>query len=281
MSNVGPDPGQKDQFMCIGQVSGRLVHYDRRPVARTENDNDATPIGWRLLNRAAKRMDEWSGLDARDRAAASRDRAAALLDRSAGNVRRVDELRRLAIATDRGVPRWRRQEKRRAQQAVAELDDLLAEVTAETESIESTLGEAREIAGDARKHSERQSRRLAIAFLLIQLVCVGALLAASLLPGTSDRGVHVQFYGAVAAIAPIILAAGFVELPLLRVPAVGYSVAAFAVAPVTAGTAALVALARNQSTAAELSLSSFGLFIAIVQLVTYVIIDATDRRYRT
>jgi hypothetical protein len=121
----------------------------------------------------------------------------------------------------------------------------------------------------------RRTVRVAQASLLAELatVAIGVKWPGS--PKTA-HSIHMDYYSAVAAIAPVLLIAGFVEVVVLRPMAAVWVVLSFAVPAVGAITAALAVLATHRSTAAALYLTKWGLGMTLLLLVTYFAMHAAS-----
>lgn len=83
--------------------------------------------------------------------------------------------------------------------------------------------------------------------------------------------IHIEYYAAVATIAPVALVAGFAELVVLRPPGPVWHILTFAYPAVGAGTASLIALATHHSTPDLLWSTAAGLAATILSLVLYFI----------
>jgi hypothetical protein len=131
---------------------------------------------------------------------------------------------------------------------------------------------------DAIKATEtRRMARVGQTGLVIQLITVAIGLV---LPGDAKaaHSIHVEYYAAVAGIAPLLLLAGLVELAFLRPVGAVWGVLSFAVPAVGAVAASLNVLATHKSTLATLFLTLWGLVATLVLLIAYVVAHATDPR---
>ncbi len=120
----------------------------------------------------------------------------------------------------------------------------------------------------------RRTVRLAQTTLALQFLGAAAGLIFPLPAKTADA-IHLDYYSAVAAITPVLLVAGFVEVAVLRLSTGVWAVLSFAVPAVGAGTAALFVLATHHSTPFAYWLTIWGLGTTLVSLIGYVVLHTT------
>jgi len=172
-------------------------------------------------------------------------------------------------------------------EAEAEFSRRVDELDAELAEIESDIADNAELGtllDDLRVVAKRRQRILqggAASVFVLEIAIVGYLI---LFPGESAKtatAVHLEYYSAVATIAPVLLVAGFVELVVIGLPYSVWFVLAFAVGPVVAIVAALQVLATHKSTPVTDRLSDWGLLAALLLFVLFVVLHATLARHQT
>jgi hypothetical protein len=117
----------------------------------------------------------------------------------------------------------------------------------------------------------RRTAVLARATLMSQFVVAALGLAFPYCSAHTAHAIHLDYYSAVSAIAPVLLVAGFVELAILGLSTAVWAVLSFAVPAVGAGGAALLVLASHDSTPFTLFLTVWGLAATLISRVVYVI----------
>lgn len=188
---------------------------------------------------------------------------------------RDTDLKRQALAPARGIDRIRnrnRAEREEIQNLAQGIDRLRRDVEQLTSVRDQKLQELE------RAQESWVSRRAWIGpavFLALQFWVVVYLL---LDPVLSAQDVHMEFYEAVAAIAPILLGAGLVELTIVAGRNAGSRMLAFAIAPSAAVVGSLVALARHRSTSATFGLSAWGLLSGVLLLLLFTAFHAGGQR---
>jgi hypothetical protein len=162
---------------------------------------------------------------------------------------------------------------RRVDELDAELAELESDIADEAD-IGTLLDDLRVVA----KRRQRITERAAQAVFLLQLAAIAAII---LFPNESTKtasAVHIEYYSAVATIAPVLLVAGFVEVVVIGLPYTVWYVLTFGVGPVVAIVASLNVLATHKSTPVTDKLSSWGLLASLALFVGFVALHATLSR---
>jgi hypothetical protein len=252
--------------------------------------------------------DKLLGRDLAGRRTAAIEEGKTLITRAdALKERRTDLERRLADLTDRRLPDVERQKQllraitllpagtaageawmSRLDAAVASLDSEIEEI----DRLQGTVGadadavkrEADELEIDQKKlvdtfesikaEERGRLRRFVQITLVFQLVvlCLSLFAPSTGYAHRSAAEVHLTYYSAIAAIMPVLLVAGLVELVLIRLQGGGWTVVSFAVPSFSATSAALYVLATHQTTPATFGLTLSGLTVTGVLLLSYFVI---------
>lgn len=225
---------------------------------------------WRLIaqwhRRAEARKSEKELLERAEKLAGQHD---------ADKARIVDIRRRLTLLS---------KESREDPRDQSDLEDRLAELEADADRMLKEGPSAEEldaIVAALKAYSGRMrssARRYAKGNLVIQLATVAIGLRFSPFSVRGAHAIHLDYFIAVAAIAPVLLVAGFVELAVVGQSTVGWAVLGFAVPAVGSASAALLVLATHNSTPAALYLTIWGLVATLFSLTVLVVGHASMSR---
>lgn len=175
---------------------------------------------------------------------------------------------------------WMETADQRQRDLNARFDALMAEVEVIGAEVNLLAQNQTRIEEDFEAIAATQTRRL-VRLAQVGLISQFVTAAIGLIPfghawATSAHAIHLEYYAAVAGIAPVLLIAGFVEIAILAYrPAATWSVLTFTVPAIGAGAAALVVLATHDSTSYTRFLTIWGLVATLVSLILYVVGHAT------
>ena len=175
----------------------------------------------------------------------------------------------------RGEPPEDETERQRFRSAI---DGRVAELEARAEALvgrdlptRDEVASLNEQVSQVFRRRDRILRYSAQGGLLLQVLVFTAIAIFPAWSAKQAAGVHLEYYAAVAAIAPVLLIAGFVELGVLALPSGTWTVLTFAVPNLAAGWAALHVLATHASTPITASFAETGLVVSVLTLLGYVV----------
>ncbi len=244
-----------------------------KPKNRLSSPKSEHPARWRLIShwrrRAEHRKSEKDLLERGQKLAAQND---------ADKARLADIQRRLTLLSNES------KELRGDPSAQSDLDDRLAELQADAEAMLKegpSTEEINAINTGLKAYSARMrksTRRYAKGNLIVQLATVAIGLQFPPFTARGAHAIHLDYYTAVAAIAPVLLVAGFVELAVLGQATAGWGVLSFGVPAVGAAAAALLVLATHNSTPAAFYLTIWGLGATLLSLTLLIVGHASMSR---
>jgi hypothetical protein len=264
-----------------GGVLGR--RYNRRVVLRD--------LLHKLLNRdlAAQSKRVFEEKDALGKRAGDLKRRVENLERQHRRIsdRRVPEFERKLdhwVAQESGSLSSAKAEGARLEAEAEEIKGLYREMDTEIAAVDC---EGTRLRDDATRLTERLDAIIATGRRRSRITIQGALAVeivgiavAFIIPSTAHavhraHVVHLDYYSAVAAIMPVLLVAGFVELALFgRLIGGLWAVLIFALPSVGATAGALDVLATHRSTVNTLFLTIWGLGATTIALILYFILHA-------
>lgn len=168
--------------------------------------------------------------------------------------------------------------------AQSDFDERLAELESDAEAMLKggpTTGEVDAIVAGLNACSARMRKstlRYARGNLVVQLATVAIGLQFPPFTARGAHAIHLDYYTAVAAITPVLLVAGFVELAALGQATAGWGVLSFAIPVVGAAAAALLVLATHNSTPAAFYLTIWGLGATLLSLTLLIVGHASMSR---
>lgn len=157
---------------------------------------------------------------------------------------------------------------------LAQVEEQLVEVELEAAEIKKETAALEERWESISARWDRLVVRSAQAGLAIQLITL--VVVATVFAGTAKeaRGVHLDYYMAVASIAPVLLVAGLAELVVLRLRGGVWTALTFAIPSSAATFASLHVLATHNSTPATSSLTGWGLNTTFIFLLLYFVMHS-------
>jgi hypothetical protein len=144
----------------------------------------------------------------------------------------------------------------------AEVQTLIAETQGRIDESEAARARFAAVTDAMRRNVARRDLATFGLYLVTGIIGLGY---ARTFPSWGHR-THLEFYEAVAAIAPVLLVAGFVEIIAME-PVSQWPLLSFAVGDIGAAVAALYVLASHHSTTLAAYLTMWGLAVTVSSIV--------------